>query len=91
MMVSMHRCQCELTVQVRHIGVSNESSWGVCQWGNAAEKYGLPKIVSIQNSYSLLVRHRGTLKIYIYIYLDIYLSYSFGKSLSVSYSAVFCP
>lgn len=42
--------------KVRHIGVSNESSWGVCQWGNAAEKYGLPKIVSIQNSYSLLVR-----------------------------------
>lgn len=61
MMVSLHRCQYELTVQVRHIGVSNESSWGVCQWGNAAEKYGLPKIVSIQNSYSLLVRHPGTL------------------------------
>lgn len=43
-------------MQVRHIGVSNETSWGVCQWAAAAEKHSLPKIVSIQNSYSLLVR-----------------------------------
>ena len=40
---------------MRHIGVSNETSWGVCQWAAAAEKHSLPKIVSIQNSYSLLV------------------------------------
>jgi aryl-alcohol dehydrogenase-like predicted oxidoreductase len=43
-------------VQVRYIGVSNETSYGVMRFVQAAEQLGLPKIVSIQNSYSLLVR-----------------------------------
>ncbi len=42
--------------QVRHVGVSNETSWGVTQFVAAAERAGLPKIVSIQNSYHLLNR-----------------------------------
>eukprot|EP00884_Botryococcus_braunii_P006093 jgi/Botrbrau1/15485/Bobra.43_2s0105.1 len=42
--------------KVRYIGVSNETSYGVMKFVQTAEKYGLPKIVSIQNSYSLLVR-----------------------------------
>lgn len=42
--------------KVRHIGVSNETSWGVTRFLLEAEKSGGPKIVSIQNSYSLLVR-----------------------------------
>lgn len=42
--------------QVRHIGVSNETSWGVTRFCQLAEQLGLPKIVSIQNSYSLLAR-----------------------------------
>ncbi|XP_002984321.2 uncharacterized protein LOC9645070 [Selaginella moellendorffii] len=44
--------------KVRYIGVSNETSFGVMRFTDAAEKLGLPKIVSIQNSYSLLVRCR---------------------------------
>jgi aryl-alcohol dehydrogenase-like predicted oxidoreductase len=36
--------------------VSNETSWGVTQFVAAAERHGLPKIVSIQNSYHLLNR-----------------------------------
>ncbi|KAK9160327.1 hypothetical protein Syun_006668 [Stephania yunnanensis] len=40
---------------VRYIGVSNETSYGVMEFVHAA-KDGLPKIVSIQNNYSLLVR-----------------------------------
>ena len=43
-------------VQVRNIGVSNESSYGVMKFIQAAESAGLPRICSIQNSYSLLVR-----------------------------------
>eukprot|EP00262_Sarcandra_glabra_P007213 TRINITY_DN19877_c0_g1_i1.p1 TRINITY_DN19877_c0_g1~~TRINITY_DN19877_c0_g1_i1.p1 ORF type:complete len:406 (+),score=57.18 TRINITY_DN19877_c0_g1_i1:86-1303(+) len=42
--------------KVRYIGVSNETSYGVMEFVHAAEVGGLPKIVSIQNSYSLLVR-----------------------------------
>ncbi|KAK7393689.1 hypothetical protein VNO78_22252 [Psophocarpus tetragonolobus] len=44
--------------KVRYIGVSNETSYGVMEFVHAAKVEGLPKIVSIQNSYSLLVRLR---------------------------------
>jgi len=44
--------------QVRYLGVSNETSYGVMEFVHAAKVEGLPKIVSIQNSYSLLVRSR---------------------------------
>ena len=40
---------------MRYIGVSNETSYGVMRFAQLAEQLGLPKIVSIQNSYSLLV------------------------------------
>lgn len=42
--------------KIRHIGVSNETPWGVAQFLRAAERLGLPRIVSIQNPYSLLNR-----------------------------------
>jgi aryl-alcohol dehydrogenase-like predicted oxidoreductase len=42
--------------KVRHIGVANETPWGVMQYLIAAHQQGLPRIVSIQNSYSLLDR-----------------------------------
>jgi aryl-alcohol dehydrogenase-like predicted oxidoreductase len=45
-----------LLAQVRYIGVSNETSYGVMRFIQAAEQLGLPRIVSIQNSYSLIVR-----------------------------------
>ncbi|XP_047091598.1 protein tas-like [Lolium rigidum] len=44
--------------KVRYIGVSNETSYGVMEFVHAAKLLGLPKIVSIQNSYSLIVRCR---------------------------------
>ena len=44
-----------VNLQVRYIGVSNETSYGVMRFVQLAEQLGLPKIVSIQNSYSLLV------------------------------------
>jgi aryl-alcohol dehydrogenase-like predicted oxidoreductase len=42
--------------KVRHIGVSNETPWGIAQFLNLAEKHNLPRIVSIQNPYNLLNR-----------------------------------
>ncbi|OTG84190.1 NADP(H)-dependent aldo-keto reductase [Acinetobacter sp. ANC 4558] len=42
--------------KIRHIGVSNETPWGVTQFINIAEKLGLSRIVSIQNPYNLLNR-----------------------------------
>ncbi|KAL8524682.1 hypothetical protein ACS0TY_014329 [Phlomoides rotata] len=42
--------------KVRYIGVSNEMSFRVMEFVHAAKVEGLPKIVSIQNNYSLLVR-----------------------------------
>ena len=42
--------------KVKHIGISNESPWGLMQWIRLAEKHGLTKIVSIQSSYNLLNR-----------------------------------
>ena len=38
------------------VGISNETPYGVMKFSQAAEAHGLPKMISIQNSYSLLVR-----------------------------------
>lgn len=42
--------------KVRHIGLSNESAWGTMTFVKAAEAMGLPRVVSIQNAYSLVNR-----------------------------------
>jgi aryl-alcohol dehydrogenase-like predicted oxidoreductase len=42
--------------KIRHIGLSNETPWGVSQFLHLAEKYNLTRIVSIQNPYNLLNR-----------------------------------
>jgi aryl-alcohol dehydrogenase-like predicted oxidoreductase len=42
--------------KVRHIGVSNETPWGVMRYLEDAERDGAPRIVSIQNPYNLLNR-----------------------------------
>lgn len=42
--------------KIRHIGVSNETPWGVMRFTHLAETRGWPRIASIQNPYSLLNR-----------------------------------
>ena len=42
--------------KVRHIGVSNETPWGVMKFIAHSETKGLPRIASIQNPYNLLNR-----------------------------------
>lgn len=41
--------------KIRHVGLSNETAWGVSQYLTAS-KTGLPRVVSIQNAYNLLNR-----------------------------------
>ena len=42
--------------KIRYLGVSNETPWGVGEYLRLAREAGLPRIVSIQNPYSLLNR-----------------------------------
>ncbi|HEY8609224.1 MAG TPA: aldo/keto reductase [Noviherbaspirillum sp.] len=42
--------------KIRHVGVSNETPWGVAEFIKQAEAKGLPRIASIQNAYSLVNR-----------------------------------
>jgi aryl-alcohol dehydrogenase-like predicted oxidoreductase len=41
---------------IRHIGVSNESAWGICQYIKRSEQHGLPRIATVQNLYNLTAR-----------------------------------
>ncbi len=42
--------------KVRHVGLSNETPWGLMTFLQLADADGLPRVVSIQNPYSLLNR-----------------------------------
>ena len=42
--------------KIRHIGLSNETAWGVNKWLQLSKDHGLPRMASIQNEYSLLCR-----------------------------------
>lgn len=43
--------------KIGHVGVSNETTWGIAQWLRLAEQHTLPRLVSVQNEYNLLRRH----------------------------------
>ncbi|KAA8491392.1 Protein tas [Porphyridium purpureum] len=42
--------------KIKHYGLSNETTFGVCEVVRAADEMGMPRPVSIQNSFSLLHR-----------------------------------
>ncbi len=42
--------------KARHIGLSNETAWGLSRFLHLAETRGLPRVESVQNAYSLLNR-----------------------------------
>ena len=42
--------------KIRHYGLSNETSWGVCEFHRVARELGVPGPVTTQNSYSLVSR-----------------------------------
>ncbi len=43
--------------KIKHIGLSNETPWGTMKYLQTSEQHNLPRMVTIQNSYSLI--HRG--------------------------------
>lgn len=43
--------------KIRHIGLSNETAWGLSKYLQLSEQHQLPRMASIQNEYSLLCRH----------------------------------
>ena len=42
--------------KIRFIGLSNETSWGLMKFLSVSDQYNLPRVVSVQNPYSLLNR-----------------------------------
>jgi aryl-alcohol dehydrogenase-like predicted oxidoreductase len=42
--------------KIRHYGLSNETTWGVCEFARLAREHGLPPPLTIQNPYSLVNR-----------------------------------
>ncbi len=42
--------------KVRHIGLSNETPWGLGEFLRLAELHGLPRVASVQNPYALVNR-----------------------------------
>src|SRR6266567_465505 len=43
--------------KIRYYGLSNEWAWGVCEFHRVARELGLPRPVTLQNSYSLVSRN----------------------------------
>ncbi len=48
--------ECVRAGKVRAVGVSNETPWGVMHYLHLADTLGMPRIVTVQNPYSLLNR-----------------------------------
>ena len=76
--------------KVRHIGLSNETPWGVSEFVRCAEKFGLPKIITVQNAYHLMNRSFETglaeichhLKVGLLAYSPLAFGYLTGKYLA---------
>ncbi|TYP99682.1 aryl-alcohol dehydrogenase-like predicted oxidoreductase [Tenacibaculum adriaticum] len=43
--------------KIKHVGLSNETPWGTMKYLQTAKEHNLPRMTTIQNSYSLI--HRG--------------------------------
>ena len=46
--------QCVDAGKIRYCGLSNETPWGISQYLQLSQKYSVPRMVSIQNEFSLL-------------------------------------
>lgn len=42
--------------KIRHIGMSNEKAWGAMRYMEESKAYNLPRMITIQNAYSLINR-----------------------------------
>jgi len=48
--------ECVQAGKIRHVGLSNETPWGIMRFLLVAEQLDLPRVVTVQNPYSLLNR-----------------------------------
>jgi len=46
--------------KIRHVGLSNENPWGLMRFLNASKASYLPRMITIQNAYSMLCREFET-------------------------------
>jgi aryl-alcohol dehydrogenase-like predicted oxidoreductase len=46
--------QCVDAGKIRHVGLSDETPWGISEYLKLSHQYNLPRIVSIQNEFNLL-------------------------------------
>ncbi len=49
-------CELQREGKIRHVGLSNESAWGVMRFLAESQAWDLPRVASIQNAYNLLNR-----------------------------------
>lgn len=42
--------------KIKHVGLSNETPWGTMKYLETAEEHNLPRMITIQNSYSMIHR-----------------------------------
>ena len=56
MEVLQHLESLRISGKIRAVGLSNETAWGTMRWLTTAAANNLPRMVSIQNEYSLLCR-----------------------------------
>jgi aryl-alcohol dehydrogenase-like predicted oxidoreductase len=42
--------------KIRHVGISNEKAWGTMRYIEESNKHDLPRMITVQNAYSLLNR-----------------------------------
>jgi aryl-alcohol dehydrogenase-like predicted oxidoreductase len=54
--VLQHLDTIRLSGKIRQVGLSNETAWGTMLWLTMAAAHDLPRMVTIQNEYSLLCR-----------------------------------
>lgn len=45
---------CVKAGKIRHFGLSDDSTWGINEYIRLSDEYGLPRVASIQNEFSLL-------------------------------------
>ncbi len=57
--------------KIAHVGLSNESAWGTAQWLRLADEGAGPRMVSVQNEYSLLSRLYDTDMAELSVYEDV--------------------
>jgi len=54
--VLLHLDELIKTGKIRHVGLSNEKAWGTMRYLNESKQHDVPRMLTIQNAYSLLNR-----------------------------------